>query len=281
MMPCSRISVAAARGVIRAESPRIHCSRAVCSLPWRVMPSWQIWALLSAGFAALTAIFAKIGVAHINPDVATFIRTIVILLVLGTIVAATGQYRALSEASGRTYAFLILWGLATGASWWCYFRSEGDRALAQKLQPLIASGRFDPPWVRELAAAVHEPEERVRQILRKQVTRGAVYQVVRDLFYDSERIAELANLAAALAREHGAVGAAQYRDAVGLGRKRAIQVLEFFDRIGYTRRVHDSHVLRKDSGWRARAPIPDPRKAHVPGGAAGLQTQEGASDASW
>jgi selenocysteine-specific elongation factor len=159
--------------------------------------------------------------------------------------------------------------------------SEGDRALAQKLQPLIASGRFDPPWVRELAAAVHEPEERVRQILRKQVTRGAVYQVVRDLFYDSERIAELANLAAALAREHGTVNAAQYRDAVGLGRKRAIQVLEFFDRVGYTRRVHDSHVLRKDSGWRARAPIPDPRKAHVPGGAAGLQTQEGASDASW
>jgi selenocysteine-specific elongation factor len=128
--------------------------------------------------------------------------------------------------------------------------SESDRALAQKLQPLIASGRFDPPWVRELAAAVHEPEERVRQVLRKQVTRGAVYQVVRDLFYDSERIGELANLAATLAREHGAVNAAQYRDAIGLGRKRTIQVLEFFDRVGYTRRVHDSHVLRKDSGWR-------------------------------
>jgi transporter family protein len=102
------------------------------------MPSWQIWALLSAGFAALTAIFAKIGVAHINPDVATFIRTIVILLVLGTIVAATGQYRALSEASGRTYAFLILSGLATGASWWCYFRAlhVGDASRVAPIDKL-------------------------------------------------------------------------------------------------------------------------------------------------
>ena len=53
----------------------------------------------------------------------------------------------------------------------------------------------------------------------------------------------------ALAREHGAVNAARYRDAVGLGRKRAIQILEYFDRIGYTRRVHDTHMLRQDSGW--------------------------------
>ena len=54
----------------------------------------------------------------------------------------------------------------------------------------------------------------------------------------------------ALALERGAVDAARYRDAVGLGRKRAIQILEYFDRIGYTRRVRDSHVVRADSGWR-------------------------------
>jgi selenocysteine-specific elongation factor len=129
--------------------------------------------------------------------------------------------------------------------------TPGDRVLARKLQPLIAAGRFDPPWVRDLAAVVHEPEERVRQVLRKEVTQGAVYQVVHDLFYDGERIDELADVVAALAHEHGAANAARYRDAVGLGRKRAIQILEFFDRVGYTRRVHDTHVLRADSGWRA------------------------------
>ena len=105
-------------------------------------------------------------------------------------------------------------------------------------------GGFDPPWVRELAGLVHEPEARVRQVLRKQLTQGTVYQVVHDLFYDGERIGELAAVIAALAHEHGVVNAARYRDAVGLGRKRAIQILEFFDRVGLTRRVHDAHVLR-------------------------------------
>jgi selenocysteine-specific elongation factor len=128
--------------------------------------------------------------------------------------------------------------------------SESDRTLVLELQPLIAAARFDPPWVRELAAAVHEPEERVRQVLRKQVTQGTVYQVVHDLFYDADRVGELAGVIAALAREHGAVSAMRYRDAIGLGRKRTIQILEFFDRIGYTRRVQDVHVVRRDTCWR-------------------------------
>jgi selenocysteine-specific elongation factor len=151
--------------------------------------------------------------------------------------------------------------------------SEGDRALAEQLQSLIAVGHPEPPWVRDLAAALHQPEERVRRVLRKQVAQGTVYQVVHDLFYDKERIDELAAIVASLAGEHGGVNAARYRDAIGLGRKRTIQILEFFDRIGYTRRVHDVHVLRADSGWEW--------KAHAPGGTAGLQTQQGASDASW
>ena len=87
------------------------------------MSSWLTWALMSAAFAALTAIFAKVGVENVNPDVATFIRTIVVQLLLGVIVAATGQYRAVAEAPARTYVFLVLSGLATGASWWCYFRA--------------------------------------------------------------------------------------------------------------------------------------------------------------
>src|SRR5213082_1589091 len=129
--------------------------------------------------------------------------------------------------------------------------SASDQTLARKLQPLIAAGGFDPPWVRELAARVDEPEERVREVLRKQVTQGGVYQVVRDLFYDRERIAELAEIVGAATREHGGVNAARFRDTLGTGRKRAIQILEFFDRVGYTRRVRDAHVLRPDSAWRS------------------------------
>ena len=127
--------------------------------------------------------------------------------------------------------------------------SAQDQALAGRLQPLIAAGGFDPPWVRELAAAVRESEARVREVLRKQLTQGSVYQVVRDLFYDRKRVAELANIVQACSLEHGGVGAARFRDAVGLGRKRAIQILEFFDRVGYTRRVRDAHVLRTERPW--------------------------------
>jgi bacterial/archaeal transporter family protein len=87
------------------------------------LSSWQLWALLSAAFAALTAIFAKVGVANINSDYATFIRTIVILISLALILLATGQFQSPGSVSGRTYLFLVLSGLATGASWICYFRA--------------------------------------------------------------------------------------------------------------------------------------------------------------
>ncbi|WP_438820631.1 EamA family transporter [Aminobacter carboxidus] len=79
--------------------------------------------MLSDMFAALTAIFAKVGIENINSDFATLIRTVVILLVLGPIIAATGQFQPLSEISRKTYLFLVLSGLATGASWLCYFRA--------------------------------------------------------------------------------------------------------------------------------------------------------------
>ena len=88
-----------------------------------VFLSWHFWALLSAGFAALTAIFAKIGIENVNSDFATFIRTCVILGALGAILVATGQWQPLGSISGRSYAFLVLSGLATGASWICYFRA--------------------------------------------------------------------------------------------------------------------------------------------------------------
>lgn len=85
--------------------------------------SWQFWALLSATFAALTAIFAKVGIETVNSDFATFIRTIIILVMLGAILAASGQFQSPGSISGKTWLFLGLSGLATGASWLCYFRA--------------------------------------------------------------------------------------------------------------------------------------------------------------
>jgi bacterial/archaeal transporter family protein len=85
--------------------------------------SWQVWAVLSAVFAALTAIFAKIGVENINSDLATFIRTVVVLFSLLVLLLATGQFVQPGAISGRTWTFLVLSGLGTGASWLCYFRA--------------------------------------------------------------------------------------------------------------------------------------------------------------
>jgi transporter family protein len=99
---------------------------------------WQVWALLSAGFAALTAIFAKIGVEGVNSDFATLIRTCVVIVVLTTIVGATGQFQPLREISPKTWLFLALSGLGTGASWLCYFRALklGDAARVAPVDKL-------------------------------------------------------------------------------------------------------------------------------------------------
>ncbi len=85
--------------------------------------SWQIWALLSAAFAALTAIFAKVGVEGINSDLATLIRTVIVLASLSLILFATGQFANPGPISAKSWLFLLLSGLGTGASWLCYFRA--------------------------------------------------------------------------------------------------------------------------------------------------------------
>ncbi|MCA7948756.1 selenocysteine-specific translation elongation factor [Burkholderia seminalis] len=125
-----------------------------------------------------------------------------------------------------------------------------EEALARQLLPLIQAGRFDPPWVRDLARDTGAAEDAVRALLRKLARRGDVHQVVRDLFYHADVARELAALVAHLAPSRGGgLDAATFRDATGLGRKRAIQILEFFDRVGYTRFHRDLHYLRPDSGW--------------------------------
>ena len=108
----------------------------------RLVPSWLLWALGSAGFAALTAIFAKVGVEKVAPDVATLVRTVVILVMLTAIVVATGQYRLIAGTSSRAYGFLLLSGLATGASWFCYFRAlhVGDAARVAPIESTVTLG---------------------------------------------------------------------------------------------------------------------------------------------
>lgn len=99
------------------------------------MSSWFFWAALSAVFAALTAIFAKIGVKDVDTDLATLIRTAVILVILAPFVWLSGKWSNPFTLSGRVTIFLVLSAIATGASWICYFRALqlGD---ASKVAPI-------------------------------------------------------------------------------------------------------------------------------------------------
>jgi len=105
---------------------------------------WFLWALLSAVFAALTAIFAKLGLRDIDADFATLVRTVIILAVLTAFVLYNGKWSSPFTLNGRTWRFLILSGLATGASWVCYFRAlklgEASRvAPVDKLSLLLVA----------------------------------------------------------------------------------------------------------------------------------------------
>ncbi|MBF5003104.1 selenocysteine-specific translation elongation factor [Diaphorobacter caeni] len=122
--------------------------------------------------------------------------------------------------------------------------NEAEEQIAEQLLPLLINGAFDPPWVRTLAADTKTPETLVRQTLASLARRGQVFQVVKDLFYPLNTIERLAEIARACTSSDAGLQAAAFRDATGLGRKRAIQLLEFFDRVGFTRRVKDQHLLR-------------------------------------
>jgi bacterial/archaeal transporter family protein len=96
---------------------------------------WRVFALGSAVFAALTAIFGKLGVAEINSDLATFYRTIVILVVAGLLVSARHEWQAPGALSYSGMAYLLLSGVATGLSWLCYFRAL-QMAPASRVAPV-------------------------------------------------------------------------------------------------------------------------------------------------
>lgn len=84
---------------------------------------WAVWALLSAVFAAATSILAKVGIENVSSNLATAIRTVVVLLLAWGIVFLTGAQSGMRDISGRSMAFLVLSGFATGASWLCYYRA--------------------------------------------------------------------------------------------------------------------------------------------------------------
>ncbi|QTP56813.1 selenocysteine-specific translation elongation factor [Billgrantia sulfidoxydans] len=132
--------------------------------------------------------------------------------------------------------------------------SEADEALWRRLEPLIASARFQPPRVRDLVAIGEFEKERldearVREVLTACARLGRLYQVRRDHFYPAGTVAEMAAIAQSLEREHGRIRAAAFRDRLGTGRKLAIHILEFFDKVGFTRRIGDERVLRHTEMW--------------------------------
>jgi selenocysteine-specific elongation factor len=125
--------------------------------------------------------------------------------------------------------------------------SATEERLAQKLAVPLARAGFDGAWVRDLARDGGESEPLVRVTLARLAQRGELHQVVKDLYYPPATMDALGRLAREVAAGAGGeVTAARFRDATQLGRKRAIQVLEYFDHIGLLRRVGDVHRLRSD-----------------------------------
>jgi bacterial/archaeal transporter family protein len=100
--------------------------------------SWLLWAFGAAAFAALMTIFAKIGLSGVDSDTAQLVRTAVVLPLIAALVATTGKWKEVPDWSGRVWLFLILSGLATGASWLCYFRalSTGDASRVAAIDKL-------------------------------------------------------------------------------------------------------------------------------------------------
>ena len=123
------------------------------------LESWQAWALLSAVFAALTAVLAKVGVAGVPADFAPLVRTLVILALASGIVAATKGWPEPGTLSPRALVFLVLSGLATGASWLCYFRALklGDAARVAPIDKLsvVLVAIFGAAFLGERLAAVN------------------------------------------------------------------------------------------------------------------------------
>ena len=122
-----------------------------------------------------------------------------------------------------------------------------DETLWQQMQPLFEQAGFDPPWVRDVAKTLGEDDAVVRLLLRKLARLGLMHQIVRDLFLTDVQLRRMAGVLLQLEQENPPIQVTTFRDALGLGRKRCIQYLEYFDRLGLTRRIGESRVIRPDN----------------------------------
>jgi selenocysteine-specific elongation factor len=128
--------------------------------------------------------------------------------------------------------------------------SAAERNLWRSIAPLLQENPFNPPRVRDIAKQTNLPEAEIRANLKRVARVGEVTLVALDHFFVTEHVAVMADKAAEIADSDGVVRAAAFRDAIGSGRKVAIQILEFFDRVGYTRRLRDDHLIRRPNPWR-------------------------------
>lgn len=124
-----------------------------------------------------------------------------------------------------------------------------DKALWASIEPLLSRSPFQPPRVRDIANELHVAEAEVRLNLRKVARLGEAVLVAHDHFFLRTAVRDLAQIAQDIQSLEQHLVAAAFRDRIGGGRKVAIQILEFFDRIGFTRRIKDNHLIRADNPW--------------------------------
>ena len=204
----------------------------------------------AAGWQALgDRLLAALGAEHQRaPDMAGVERERLRRLTLPTL--ARSAFAAL-------VAELLAAGRLAASRAWLHLPEHqaslaaGDRDLFAILQPLLEVQPFAPPRVRDVAQASGTAEDVVRQLFRRVARAGELYPVAHDHYFTADAVAQLAALVAELNAAQGAVRAADLRDRIGGGRKVAIHILEFFDRIGYTRRVRDEHLLRSPASTHA------------------------------
>lgn len=126
--------------------------------------------------------------------------------------------------------------------------APADEALwNDRLEPLLQATPYNPPRVRDLARQLGIEEEPIRPLLKQLAGMGEVFRVAHDHFFTRAAVAELATIVRDLAEHEGAARAAAFRDRIGGGRKVAIHILEFFDRLGYAHRVGDEHRIFADT----------------------------------
>ncbi|MBC7456030.1 MAG: selenocysteine-specific translation elongation factor [Massilia sp.] len=127
--------------------------------------------------------------------------------------------------------------------------SESEQALWERIVPLLSEQPFQPPRVRPLALTLGLEEEQMRKLLSKSARLGQTYRVAHDHYFLSDSVSALATHITAIAEVNGNATVALLRDRIGTGRKLAVEILEFFDRMGFCRRIHDRHLIRPSCIW--------------------------------